>query len=81
MQNEPLAKNLIAIPASSIDNLIHFTPSLKVCLKTDLINCHTKEFTAAFIPLRDQSLFKFEGGEGEGENGGPQLFLVRHGGP
>ena len=73
MQNEPLAKNPIAITASSIDNLIHFTPSVKVCMKSDLINYHTKEFIAVFIALRDQSLFKFEGGEGGGENVGPSI--------
>ena len=35
------------------------------------LNYHTTEFIAVFIPLRDQSLFKFEGGEGGGENVGP----------
>ena len=42
LQNEPLAKNLIAITASSIDNLIYFTPSVQLCMKSDLINYHTK---------------------------------------
>ena len=42
-------------------------------MKSDLINYHTKEFIAVFIPLRDHSLFKFEGGEGGGENVGPSI--------
>ena len=42
-------------------------------MKTALINYHTTEFIAVFIPLRDQSLFKFEGGEGGGENVGPAI--------